>query len=241
MDLDRIRGRLQPLIARRDASLLLHERVSREHADLERLLRHTKVAQQVFQTVAATLQSRVQGVVSAIVTRCLFTVFGENAYTFETRFVEKYGKSLAEFVLIRDGVEFDPLDGVGGGITDVVAFGLRLSVLVLSRNRRRLLILDEPFRFVSARFRPALCEMLEALADEFGLQLLQVTHIPELAIGKVVELPGYWDRPRVASELTLEESDALVAAGKAVWRLKTPEEMEADPDFAITPKRKKTK
>ncbi|GAH03868.1 unnamed protein product [marine sediment metagenome] len=50
------------------------------------------------------------------------------------------------------------------------------------------MILDEPFRFVSKGYRPAVREMMKTLAEEAGCQFILVTHDPELCAGKVVEL-----------------------------------------------------
>jgi ABC-type molybdenum transport system ATPase subunit/photorepair protein PhrA len=53
---------------------------------------------------------------------------------------------------------------------------------------RRLLVLDEPFRFVSESYRPRIKAVVENLAEKMGIQILLVTHAPELVAGKVVEL-----------------------------------------------------
>ena len=86
-------------------------------------------------------------------------------------------------------MEVDPMDGSGGGVVDVAAFALRVSCLMLSQPPlRRLLVLDEPFKFVSEGFRGRVRKMLETLADEMKLQIVMVTHIRELETGKIIEL-----------------------------------------------------
>jgi ABC-type Fe3+/spermidine/putrescine transport system ATPase subunit len=83
----------------------------------------------------------------------------------------------------------DPLDATGGGVCDVAAFALRVACLMLSQPpKRRLLVADEPFRFVSEEYRPAVRQMIETLADELGIQFILVTHATEFEIGKVVRL-----------------------------------------------------
>lgn len=54
--------------------------------------------------------------------------------------------------------------------------------------RRKLLVLDEPFRHLSSSYRPRVRAMLEALAEEFSVQIVMVTHAAELACGKVIEI-----------------------------------------------------
>lgn len=89
-------------------------------------------------------------------------------------------------VFIRDGQEIDPMSASGGGVIDVAAFALRLACLLLATPRpRRLLVLDEPFRFVSAKYRPKIRALLLQLSEELGVQIILVTHITELQIGTV--------------------------------------------------------
>ena len=76
--------------------------------------------------------------------------------------------------------ELDPLQSCGGGILDVAAFGLRLACLMLQRPQpARVLILDEPFRFVSSHYRSNVRALLSELSQEMGVQIIMVTHIEE--------------------------------------------------------------
>jgi len=74
-------------------------------------------------------------------------------------------------------------------VVDVAAFALRLSALMLSRPaRRRVVVLDEPFKFVSAGYRDRVRAMLENLAPDLEVQFIFVTHIDELRCGHIVEV-----------------------------------------------------
>ena len=56
--------------------------------------------------------------------------------------------------------------------------------------RRRLIVLDEPFKFVSDRgdYRARARDLLDALSTELGFQFVIVTHDPTFEIGKVIDL-----------------------------------------------------
>lgn len=145
-------------------------------------------AQQIMQAIAETIQEEAHSRIAGVVTRCLATVF-EEPYEFHIRFERARGRTEARLVFVRDGVEISPMDAAGGGVIDVAAFALRLSCLMLSRPaRRRVVILDEPFRFVSADRRPYVRAMLENLCGELGVQFVVVTHMEELRCGTVVDL-----------------------------------------------------
>jgi ABC-type molybdenum transport system ATPase subunit/photorepair protein PhrA len=76
-----------------------------------------------------------------------------------------------------------------GGVVDVAAFVLRLSCLMLSKPAvRRIIVLDEPFKFVSIEYRDNVRMMLEKLSSDFDIQFIMVTHIEELVTGKEVQL-----------------------------------------------------
>jgi len=52
----------------------------------------------------------------------------------------------------------------------------------------KVLVLDEPFRCVSADHRSRIADLLVSLASELGFQIIMVTHMRELARGNVIEL-----------------------------------------------------
>lgn len=145
-------------------------------------------AQSTAQGVAAEVQASAHDRIARVVSRCLAAVFDE-PYEFRVTFDRKRGKTEARLGFVRDGVEMDPLTAAGGGVVDVAAFALRLAALVLARPaRRRLVVLDEPFKFVSAEYRGAVRGMLEMLAEDMDVQFVIVTHIDELKTGTVIEV-----------------------------------------------------
>lgn len=149
----------------------------------------TQDAQEVLQHLAQAVQQQAHQKIAEVVSSCLRTVFGDDAYQFEIQFERKRGKTEAHLRFLRDGMDLDPLASTGGGTVDVAAFALRAACLVLHRPRLSpVLVIDEGFKFVSAEYRENVRLMLEALADDLGLQIIQVTHIQEFEIGKVIEL-----------------------------------------------------
>ncbi len=152
-------------------------------------LRDAEEAQALVQRVAQGVQEQVHSQIASVVTRCLETVFQDQAYQFQIKFLKRRGRTEAELVFLRDGQEFSPTEECGGGVVDLASFALRLSCMMLLRPRvRRFLALDEPFRFLSQEYQPKVRELLETLSKELGLQVIIVTHSPDLATGKVVEL-----------------------------------------------------
>ena len=144
---------------------------------------------QVVQAIAAEMQSVVHEKISNIVTLCLASVFDE-PYKFHIHFDKKRNRTEARIVFTRDGQEFDPKTECGGGVVDVAAFAMRLPAIILKKpTQRRLIVLDEPFRFVSKKaYTLRLKQMLERLATEFKIQFLIITHESDLQSGSVFNL-----------------------------------------------------
>lgn len=165
---------------------------SKKRKELRRKVIRTNAAQQIIQDIAKAVQENVHTGIARIVTRCIQAVYQDDPagpYEFQIKFDRKRGKTEARLVFIRDGEEFQPMDESGGGVIDVAAFALRLACIIMEKpRRRRIMFLDEPFRFVDAEKRPALVRLLHDLTRELDFQLVQTTHINELKIGQVIEL-----------------------------------------------------
>jgi energy-coupling factor transporter ATP-binding protein EcfA2 len=187
---DDLRSKLDRLLAER--ARLIRE-VEAEEATLADALARVGTAleaQRLVQQVAGQVQESCHRQVASVVSRCLTAVFGHAAYEFRIRFTKKRGRTEAELLFVRDGLEADPATAAGGGVVDVAAFSLRLACLLLARpRRRRLLVLDEPFRMLSRDYAGRVKELLLTLAEELSVQMVIVTHNRRLACGKVIE-PG---------------------------------------------------
>lgn len=179
--------------------VLLERNIAEKRAEEEtealekarKLVENTSKAVCLVQEIAETVQNQVHTSISHIVSRCLEAIFGENSYKFRIDFCRARNKTEARLFLERDGEKIDPLDASGGGVVDVCAFALRIAAVLLSTPpKRRFLALDEPFRMLSREYRPRARELLEVLCREHELQVLMVTHSPELCTGKVIEING---------------------------------------------------
>lgn len=184
------RCKLDRLLADHRSAKLNVQREKQALREAEAAANHALEAQRLVQAVAEKVQSEAHAQIATVVTHCLRSVFRDSSYAFEIDFHRARGKTEARFRLVRGGVVIeDPLNEAGGGVIDVAAFALRVACLTLAVPRRRkLLVIDEPFRFVSKEYRSAVRELVEALARETGIQFLIVTHSSEYEIGKVIRI-----------------------------------------------------
>ncbi len=189
MNLEQVRRKLAPLQASLD---LAARQVGAEKQALRAArerLKHAEEAQGIVQAVAQDVQQQVHHRMAALVTRCLRAVFGPDSYEFRVTFERKRGRTEARLSLVRGNLEIEPTEASGGGVVDVVGLGLRIACLMLSRPaRRKLLCLDEPLKHLSEDYVPAARDLIEAMSEELGIQVLMVTHRAGLEVGKVIEL-----------------------------------------------------
>lgn len=161
------------------------EQAEDDRFDAEQSLSVATEALTIVQELTSSMQNHAQAKIAGVVTQCL-RVFGD--YSFRIEFDSKRGSTAATFILTKGGDEVDPME-CGGGIIDVIAFALRVAVMMARKPLvRQTLILDEPFKFVSANFRDDIAKVVETLSEQLNVQFVIVTHIPELMIGKVIEL-----------------------------------------------------
>jgi len=159
-------------------------------ADANESVKNLLEVQKVITHIAQGIQQQIHGRISQIVTRCLNAVF-EDPYEFQIRFDRKRGKTEARMVLVRDGEELDdPLNEAGGGIIDTIAFATRMAKILLSRPpRRRLVVLDEPFKNIrGAGNKKRTKDMVMVMAEEFDFQFIINSDISAYQMGTVVEM-----------------------------------------------------
>lgn len=131
-------------------------------------------------------QFQTQQKIEELVTRGLQTIF-DDTLSFHIIQTVKGKSVVVDFIvrttLARMVVDTPVMDARGGGLAATIGFLLRLVVLLLSKGTRseNILVLDETFAHVSAEYLPAVGEFLQEVKDKTGIQILMVTHQPELA------------------------------------------------------------
>lgn len=146
----------------------------------EKKLKLIEEAQIFLQKVAQSTQEKLKFQIEDVVNLALESVF-PNEYEFKIEFDVSRGKTDAELVFLdkRTGQTIDPMEASGGGVIDLTAFALRISAWALENGTDNLIILDEPFKFVSRDLQERAGEILKTLSEKMKLQIIMVTHIPE--------------------------------------------------------------
>ena len=155
---------------------------NRNHLDsLNKRIKLLEQAQVFLQKVAQDTQSNLKLQIEDIVNLALETCF-PNEYTFQLQFNIARGKTDAELLFLsqKTGRPIDPMNASGGGVVDLTSFALRIASFALEQGIDNVIILDEPFRFISRDLQARAGEILRVLSEKLGLQILMVTHIGEM-------------------------------------------------------------
>ena len=138
---------------------------------------------------------------ATIVSEGLSFVFGEELQVL-IQTATRADMSAVDFIMKRDGQEEDIMDGQGGGYVNIIAFLLRVLLIVAARPLLRyVLILDEPFAHLSQEFRHSLAEMMAALIDRLDFQAIMITQEREYV--DVADVAYRAEIVRGATQLTL--------------------------------------
>lgn len=144
-----------------------------------------KKAQVIIHEASKDTQERLKLRLSDVVTMGMASVF-DNPYELGVDFKISRGRVEAFLSFVRDGhVIKDPVNGAGLGAVDVAAANLRMTAWALSSPRpRNTIIMDEPFKHLKGREYPAkAADMLREVSAKLGLQIIMISHDPELIDG----------------------------------------------------------
>lgn len=176
--LQKLKDRLQEQKVKRDYLSGIYNSEVEKEKRLQQLYDDCLQARTVLQSIAKQTQSKLEFHISGLVTTALAAVFDE-PYEFIARFVEKRNRTECDLIFRKNGRECDPFSASGGGVIDVASFALRVSVWSIKKTRN-ILILDEPFKFVSVDLQPKCSEMMKELSKRLKLQMLMVSHLPNI-------------------------------------------------------------
>ena len=135
-------------------------------------------ARAVVQDVAKSTLSKLELHIASIVSLALSSVFPD-PYEFVLEFVERRNQTEAMLWFKRGEELLKPEDASGCGPMDVASFALRIAFISLA-NQRRVVILDEPFKYVSVDLQEACSEMLKMISEKLGIQIIMISHLPRI-------------------------------------------------------------
>lgn len=157
------------------------EQIASKQVSLEYILE----AQELLQQTAQKTQSRLSFHISNFISSSLEAIWGEDAYTFSMEFIEKRNKTEVSMLLHtpEGDVSLDSLNNVrgGGGVLDIVAFGLRIALWSLQSQKQKVMILDQPLSNLDQEHLPKAGELIKELSDKLGIQFIIINHNPALA------------------------------------------------------------
>jgi DNA repair exonuclease SbcCD ATPase subunit len=146
-----------------------------------RSLRQHEQAKEIIRTVGQQTQNQIRFHIEDVVSMALDAVFVD-PYKFAVEFVQRRNKTECDLYFVRDGNKVDPLTASGVGAVDVAAFALRIASWSMSTpHSNNVIILDEPFRFLSENYQEQAGNMLKEISQKLGIQLILITHNATLA------------------------------------------------------------
>jgi len=183
MSLSQVKTRIDRMTGQRDRIKTDIQLTEDNIEQTKTKLKNLEKAQAIVREVGKQTQEQLEFHISELVSLALSAVF-DDPYEFKLKFVLRRGKTEADLLFIKNGQEMNPIDSSGGGPIDVASYALRVAMWSLAKPRTRaVLVLDEPFRFLSRDLQPRASKMLKMVHKKLGLQHIMVSHSPDLIDG----------------------------------------------------------
>ena len=181
MTINQIRNKLEQLKGQKIQVERSFQEVKKEIVNKTRSLHRHEKAREIIRDVGLKTQQQLQFYISDITTLALNAVF-DDPYELKVSFVQRRNKTECDLTFVRGELEIDPIEASGVGAIDVASFALRIASWSMMRPRsRNVIILDEPFRYLSENYQEQASLMVKELSKKLGLQFIIVTHEQVLA------------------------------------------------------------
>lgn len=171
--------------------------LEKDKEKLKELQTVRNTAKMVFDTAAGMTQKTVEIKLGSIVTIALAAVFEENPYTFKMEFVPRRGTMECDLYFELNGEQLDPMSEAGYGSSDIASFASKISFRNAS-NTRPILLIDEPFKNLSRSYHILAATMMREICRKLDVQLIVISHIPELKEGADTTVVVALDNKRIS-------------------------------------------
>ena len=181
-DLSSYRKKVDALCTERDIEIREKDKEELQLVDIQADIDELRVIYEVLQTAETLMFSNLSVRLGNVITEGLSLVFPEEDLSFVVDFQERRNQTEADLYLMdSEGNKFDPIDEVGGGITDFVSWLLRIAYIKMSNNKD-FMFADEPGRFISRDKIGLATQFVSKVCEDLNFEILVVTHIPEMVI-----------------------------------------------------------
>lgn len=164
-----------------EKSLLLQEKRTkkRELTKIKKQIEVCATSHFLLIEVSKAIQKQFKKRVEVLITNAIQSIY-DYPYIFKLQFEHKRNNIEVRPIIKKGKTELVPKDDMGGGVLDVISIGFQIILWYLQNPRtRKILFLDEPFRFLGSYSRKA-GFMLKYLSRYFGLQIIMTSHDDKL-------------------------------------------------------------
>ena len=180
-DLIKLQESFSRLSGERD---LLSSQLKENESLLQQLQDDLEVHRQAVSLLGACSEVMREGIVNTInklVQPALRAIYGPGI-VLNCSYKEVPSGYRMQLELEADGISANPLEAFGGGVSDVLSLGLRVTSMMLGhRHQPKLLILDESFKHCDEAHVPLIGALLKDFSERLGIQIILVTHQPVFA------------------------------------------------------------
>lgn len=192
-----LRARARQLIGKESVLLeqarlarLDQERISKEIAELDRLLLRKDEMLATLEMLQVEAQGRKKADFEELLTSLIRDVIPDKTDSIVLTNGMRNNRASLDIDILVDGNTENVYEDKGGSISNIVAMGLRFIVLARNPNRR-VLMFDEADCHLAREYIPAFASVLNSLANNMKIQVLYISHHPISSFegyGRIIQL-----------------------------------------------------
>lgn len=146
--------------------------------ELDNLIELHNQSTQWIQTKKVQLLSKIIEEIQIMCNKILKEIFSE-AYSFKIEVEETSQRKQINFFIVKENEMYEPKFELGGGVIDLLSFCFRIILWSLNPSNN-ILLLDEPFKFLSKDKHQYIPKLIEELSKKLNIQFIIVTHESEI-------------------------------------------------------------
>lgn len=177
MSTQKLRNQLEHRKGQRDQITRNVEEVSETIRMSVRLINRYERALEIVKHVGLMTQKQLEYHLAEQVSLAMEAVF-DDPYQLKVNFQEKRGKTEAEILFVRRGMEFPPIGSSGGGAIDIASFALRVAYWSMRQDKKvaPVLLLDEPFSQLKGEdANKRALAVVQEISKQLNVQIIMVS------------------------------------------------------------------
>ena len=172
--IDTLKGEVKTLEVENKQLMGQIQELALENMQYEETVKLSADSINLIDKVSLLKRNTIKTKVERVITEGLKSVYGAD-YSVEFEYQTKNNRTSAEMLLNKNGIKRN-MDGFGGGVADVIAFSLKLLVMLSIGTCDRILVSDEPGKHMDMERVQKFFQFVQFVSKRMNTQIIMCSH-----------------------------------------------------------------